>query len=85
MAILTGGIIATAPVARMLAGNLNSGDQPIQQVVATALNSAINSGTFSTTSSMSGYSAQNIQNVMLAMEGLGFTVSLSGTTLTYSW
>jgi hypothetical protein len=44
-----------------------------------------NNDTFTTTVSVSGYSAQDIQNNMQVLRSGGFTTSQSGTTLTMSW
>lgn len=41
--------------------------------------------TFNCTVSMSGQSAQDVQNCMRILNDMNFTVSLSGSTLTISW
>lgn len=49
-------------------------------IVATTTND-----TFTTTVSVSGYSQQDIQNVLQGLRSGGFTTSQSGTTLTIAW
>jgi hypothetical protein len=44
-----------------------------------------NNDTFTTTVSVSGYSAQDIQNNTIVLHSGGFITSQSGTTLTISW
>lgn len=60
-------------------------DQAVENAISVALNTAINSGLYTTTVSMSGYSGQNIQTWMQLLNGLSYTTSYSGTTLTISW
>lgn len=60
-------------------------DQPVENAISVALNTAINSGLFTTTASMSGYSAQDIQTWIQILNGLSYTTSYSGSTLTISW
>ena len=79
------GNICGANRARQLSnlGGLN--DEPVANAISVALNTAINSGLFTCTASMSGFSAQNIQTWMNILAGLSYTTSLSGTILTISW
>jgi type II secretory ATPase GspE/PulE/Tfp pilus assembly ATPase PilB-like protein len=44
-----------------------------------------NNDVFTTTVSVSGYPAQDVQNNMAALREDGFTATLSGTTLTMAW
>lgn len=74
-----------APQARALAGIKNGGDQPVQNAIDVAINTAVNSGLFTCTASMTGYASLDIQDNMQMLSQLGYTVSLSGTTLTVSW
>lgn len=85
MAIVISPLIPTAERARSLAAITNGGDQPTWNVIDVAINSAINSGLFSTTASLSGISAQDRQTAMNMLQALGYTVSLTASTLTISW
>ena len=62
-------------------------DMPLVYLIVAALATAINAGSSntSTTVSMSGKAAQDIQYWMGVLTGLGYVVSFSGTTLTISW
>ena len=62
-------------------------DQPLVNAIATALRSSMNTAgsPTSTTVSMTGYSAQDIQYWMGVLTGLGYIVSFASTTLTISW
>lgn len=51
-------------------------------VIVTAIAAA---ETFTTTVSVSGYSGQDVNNVMRILVADGYTVSLSGSTLSISW
>lgn len=84
---ITNGNICGAQRARLLATlKLNGGnDQPVENAISVALNTAINSGLYTTTVSMSGYSAQNIQTWIRFLQDHSYTTSYSGTTLTISW
>ena len=79
------GLYYSARKARELAATKNAGDQPVQNVIAAAITTAVNSGLFSTTASMSGYTDLNVQTNMNVLSQMGYTVSLSSTTLTVSW
>ena len=72
-------------MARSLAGKLNAGDQPVQNVIGAAIVTAINSGLFTCTASVSGYTSLDVQDNMNMLSQMGYTVSLSSTTLTISW
>lgn len=85
MAVLIPGLYPEAQTARSLASLKGGGDIPIQIAVNSAINTAINSGLFSCTASMSGYSAAQIQDNMNLLSQMGYTVSLSSTTLTLTW
>lgn len=89
MAIAFWGQFPQAQEARLLAQLKNTSasgnDQPVQNTIDVAINTAINSGLFSTTASMSGIAAQDVQNMMGILNGLGYVISYAGTTLTISW
>ena len=60
----------------------------LRAVIVAALASAVataNNDIFTTTASVSGYSAQDIQNNVAVLRSGGFTTSQSGTTLTIAW
>jgi hypothetical protein len=82
--------LASAQQMRLITIQKNTGlgsDMPVQFAIANALMSAINAGgnISSTTVSMSGFSAQDIQYWMGVLNGLGYTTIYSGTTLTIGW
>lgn len=79
------GPLCAAPFARSLASIKAGGDQPTINAIDVAVNTAINSGLFSATASVSGLSSQDIQNNMNMLQQLGYTVTISGTTMTISW
>ena len=83
--ITSPGLIPTATYARSMASKLNAGDQPAQNVMADAILTAVNLGLFTADGSVSGYGAEDIQNVMNTLSNLGYGVSLSSTTLTATW
>ena len=88
MASVSWGEIAPAAAARSLAGSFASGTETaLHAAIATAINAAIASGLFTTTVSASSYVTipVAIQSQMVLLEGLGYTVSYSGTTITISW
>lgn len=84
MAII-GSFLPHAQVVRNLATTPDGENSEIQAAVSAVLNTAIGNGLFTTTLSMVGYVSQEIQNTMNLLQALGYTVSLSGTTLTISW
>lgn len=58
----------------------------LQAVVVAAIAAVIATGElFTCTAACSGYSQQDIQNVIRVLSDQGFTTSFSGTTLTISW
>ncbi len=83
--IATYGLYCSAPAARALASQLNAGDQSIQNVVSAAITTAVNSGLVSTTASVSGYAPLDVQTNMNILTQMGYTVSLSVTTLSVAW
>lgn len=86
MANVSFGEIAPAAGARSLATAYASGNEvALHAAIASAVNTAIAGGLFTTTVSCSAYSAQSTENQMNLCSGLGYTVSYSGTTLTLSW
>jgi len=86
MATVSWGEIAPAAAARALAGSYASATETaLHAAIATAVNAAIASGLFTTTVAASAYTASMVQNQMVLCEGLGYTVSYSGTTITISW
>lgn len=85
MALDNYGIYCQAGIARSLSAQIGGGDVALQLLVDNAVNTAIAAGLFTCTASMAGQSAQNIQVNMNMLSGMGYTVSLSGTTLTLKW
>lgn len=82
--------LPSAQEMRLLIQQKNNGlgsDFTIGFNIANALMTAINAGgsNLSTTVSMTGFAAQDIQYWMGVLSGLGFTVSYATTTLTISW
>jgi methionine synthase I (cobalamin-dependent) len=54
-------------------------------VIAALAVAAAAAETFSTTVSVTGYSAQDVGNVSRLLVADGYTINLSGSTLTISW
>lgn len=79
------GNICGAQRAHNLSQLQGGNDQPVEGAISAALNTAIASGLFTTTVSMSSYSAQDTQNWIQILNGLSYTTSYSGSTLTISW
>lgn len=82
--------IPSAQEMRLLIQQKNNGlgsDFTIGFNIANAIMTAINAGgsNLSTTVSMTGFAAQDIQYWMGVLSGLGYTVSYATTTLTISW
>lgn len=58
----------------------------LQAVVIAAIAAVVATGEiFTATASASGYSQQDIQNVLRILVDQGYTASFSGTTITISW
>jgi len=58
----------------------------LQAVVVAAMAAAVATGElFTCTASASGYSQQDVQNMMRDLIGSGFGCTYSGTTLTITW
>ena len=89
------GLIDPAWVARMVSlvpGNL---DYALQNAVSTAISNAAVTGAFTCTVSVSAYTASNsadssqkydlIVRLIERLQNIGYTATLSGTTLTVSW
>lgn len=77
--------IPPAITARNYACVKNGGDESVIKAIASAILTAVDGGLFTCTASMSGYGSLDVQNAMNALSQLGYTVSLSSTTLTVSW
>lgn len=84
MAVSTGGVICAAETARRIAGTLTLSDV-LLIAAATAINTAVGLYLFTTTVSVSGKTSQNIQILTNRLQALGYTWSISGTTLTINW
>lgn len=82
---ITNGNICGAQRARILSQTAGASGQTIEDAISVALNTAIDSGLFTTTVSMSGYPAQEIQNWIQLLNGLSYTTSYAVSTLTISW
>lgn len=85
MAVLSGSLYPGAQQARMLSGAVSSPETVIQALVAGAIRTAVAAGLFTCTASMASKTTQDVQNQMRILKAQGYTVSLSGTTLTVSW
>lgn len=72
-----------ANTAREYASTKGGGDEPMQKLIASAILTAVDSGLFSCTVATSGVSHLNTNMRMLTE--FGYTISLSGTTLTVNW
>jgi hypothetical protein len=86
MANVSFGEIAPSAGARSLAAGYATGNEiALHAAIASAINTAIAGGLYTTTVACSAYSAQSVENQMNLCSGLGYTASYSGTTLTLSW
>lgn len=86
MASVSWGEIAPAAAARSLSGSYVSGSETaLHAAIASAINTAIASNLFTATQALGSYTASQMQNQMLILEGLGYTAAYSGTTLTITW
>ncbi len=79
------GQIPGAQRARLLSTLAGGNDQPVEDAIADAIIAAIDSGLFTCTVACSAFSAQNIQAWMNMLNGLSYTTSYAGSTLTISW
>jgi hypothetical protein len=77
-------IFYASSTARMFA-SIPSTIGTLELSVCDDISIAVGDGVFSTTSSVSGETATDIQEIMNILQQLGYTVSLSSTTLTISW
>lgn len=84
MSVLTGGVICASGTARRIAGTVTLTDV-LLIAAATAINTAIGLYLFTCTVSVSGKTSQNIQILTNQLQALGYTWSISGTTLTINW
>jgi hypothetical protein len=90
MSMATWSPIPSAAEMRLLIQQKNNGlgsDFACGFLIWQAIMTAINAGgsNLSTTASMSGFTAQDIQYWMKILAGLSYTTSYSGTTLTIGW
>jgi hypothetical protein len=85
MALTCPGILSQSQIARMYSSTPTATNIVIELAIDNAINVAIGNGLFTCTYSVSGKSAIDIQNSMNMLKQLGYTATLSGTTLTISW
>ncbi len=87
MAMTAYNFIPTAQNAREMATmeGLANSDTALQLAIANVIRVAIVANTYSTTISILGKAAADIQETVSALLDLGYTWSISGTTLTISW
>lgn len=85
MATTANYLFPAAQNAREIASTYSTGDIPIQIAINAVITTAITAGLFTTTIDLSSYSADQIQTQMLILEGLGYTVDYSVSTLTLNW
>lgn len=89
MALVANGFIPEARIANALAGSQGgfsgTSDVDLQFDIASALLTAVDGGLFSCTVSVTSFAAADLQNEMGILQALGYTVSLSSTTLTIKW
>jgi hypothetical protein len=76
---------AARSLASGAAGSSSTSDADLQFDIANAILTAVDAGLFTCTVSVSGFAALDIQTEMGMLQGLGYTVSLSSTTLTINW
>lgn len=85
MAISGYGLFPQAVGARELAGQIGAGNVALQVTIDNAINAAVGLGLFTTTASVAGATSLNLQDVLSKLKQLGFTATVSGTTITVSW
>lgn len=86
MASVSWGEIAPAAAARSLAGVYAAGNEvALHAAIASAINTAIAAGLYTTTVACAAYSALSIQNQINLLNGLGYGVAYAGSTLTLTW
>lgn len=79
-------VFGNAQSCREISAGTYKTEAALQAAVVAALATAIAAAeTFTTTVSVSGYSAQDVQNVTRDLVGSGFTVSQSSSTMTIAW
>ena len=81
--IQAGFLYPNAFTARAYGSLKNAGEESTQKAIASAILTAIDGGLFTTTVSVSGlpHPEKDVRN----LQDIGYTVSLSGTSLTVSW
>jgi len=79
-------VFGNAQSMREVAAGTYKTETALQAVVVATMAAAVATGElFTCTASCSGYSQQDIQNVMRILCDQGFICSYSGTTLTITW
>lgn len=79
-------VFSNAQSLREVSAGTYKTETALQAVVIAAMAAVVATGElFTCTAACSGYSAQDIENVMRLLTDQNFTCSFSGTTLTLSW
>jgi hypothetical protein len=83
--MLDDGFLDQAQFVHQVALIPGNADYGIQNAVGTAIGNAAVSGLFTCTVNVSAYSATLIQLIIKRLIDMGYTSTLSGTTLTVNW
>ena len=83
--MVSDGFIDQAQFVHMVALIPGNADYGIQNAIANAIGNAAVNGLFTCTVSVSAYSSTLIQLMIERLVNMGYTSTLSGTTLTVNW
>jgi hypothetical protein len=79
------GILDPAWVMRMVSLAPGNMDFALQNVASTAITNAAVTGAFTCTVAVAAYTNALVQYLIQRLQQIGYTATLSGTTLTISW
>lgn len=85
MAFQNDGLIPSAVAAHEASTDHAGTQTTLMSLAAADIAAATSAGNYTCTVSVSEQTSNDIQYLMEALHGLGYTISLSGTTLTVSW
>lgn len=83
--MLDDGLLPQASVSYWFSRNQNNVDFLLQSAVAYAINAACATGAFTCTVVAAAYAQVNREAMIQRLVNMGFTASISGTTITVTW
>jgi len=83
--ILDDGLLDQAWVSRKFSDLPTNSDFLLQSAVGSAINTASATGAYTCTVATASYANALVQALMQRLVNMGYTTSLSGTTLTVNW